>query len=117
MRTSGLDLPRPYTAPGGRVHVVGVRRLVAVDGVEAVTVTGLPSLLADQLAAIADETERGTAAPLLARHTLTLFHLPGEAGRVRTTYTGEVDAVSIDDVTAAADRIYRLIWPTQAETT
>ncbi|MET9109596.1 hypothetical protein [Streptomyces zhihengii] len=116
MHTSGLDLPRPYTAPGGRVYVVGVRRLHSVDGVEAVTVTGLPSLVADQLAAITDETERGNAAAILARHTLTLFHLPGEAGRVRTTYTGEVDAVSIDDVTAAADRIYRLVWPSPEPT-
>ncbi|MFC9269064.1 hypothetical protein ACFTXJ_14990 [Streptomyces zhihengii] len=44
----------------GRVHAVGVRRLVDVDGVEAVAVSGLPSLVADLLAAITDEDERGT---------------------------------------------------------
>ncbi|MET9109417.1 hypothetical protein [Streptomyces zhihengii] len=82
---------------------------MGVDGVEAVAVSGLPSLVADLMAAITDEDKRGRAAEVLVRHTLTLVRLPGEAGQARTTYAGEVDGVPVTGILAAGERLRRLI--------
>ncbi|MBM9624770.1 hypothetical protein [Streptomyces zhihengii] len=86
-----------------------MRRLVDVDGVEAVAVSGLPSLVADRMAAITDHDKRGRAAEVLGQHTLTLVHLLGEAGQTRTTDAGEVDRVPVSSVHSTGERLRRLI--------
>lgn len=78
-------------------------------------VTGLPALLDDKLSQIADAGDRAHAATILERATIVISDTPDagwdeepnarNAGQVRTTYRGEIPAVTVGDVLDLAEKI------------
>lgn len=114
-----LDLTVTYTAdlPGeGPVTITPVvKRRTTPDGANMIKVTGIVPLLADKIDAIADLGNRLHAVTVLNRALIVITDLADtdwdddpqarESGQLRTTYTGGIPQITVDDILDLAGQL------------
>ncbi|MFI8872433.1 hypothetical protein [Streptomyces sp. NPDC055243] len=113
-----LDLTAAYTTdlPGeGPVTITPVIKRRSRNGQNLISVTGIVPLLAEKIDAIADLGARLHAVTVLNRVTIVITDLTDadwdgdpqarESGQLRTTYSGEIPQITVDDVLDLATQL------------
>ncbi|MEU5772669.1 hypothetical protein ABZ819_05105 [Streptomyces venezuelae] len=113
--TYTYDAPGPHGVEPTTVTPTVKRRTVVRTGANLISVQGITPLLADKLATITDPGARTHAAVVLGRASIVICDTADddwdddpqarEAGRLRTTYRGDIPQITVDDVLDLAAEI------------